>query len=225
VGEELTVAIRADTVYGRINAASSPARAVTRRIVGVVTTGVLVLFAMIGALALVLAIATHFAPSGTFTVAGHPMLVVLSGSMSPAIGTGDMIIDEKLSGNRAGHLQAGQIITFYPDTGTSTSFTHRIAEVTSAGGQVAYVTKGDANNAPDATLVAPSQILGLYDAKIPGAGYAMYALRQPLTLGLLLAAPILWFISGLLLSWAREMEEPAGEGTPATSADPEGGAG
>lgn len=188
-------------------------RGPVRRVSGVIGTIFSVVVVMVGVLALVLAIATHFAPTN-FTAFGHPLLVVVSGSMTPAIDTGDVIIESQVTRDQAAHLQAGQIISFHQATGGATTITHRIHAVTTVGGAVAYITKGDANNAPDATPVTPAQIVGVYDAKIPAAGYVMNALKQPLTLGLLLAAPALWLLSGLLFAWARELEE-AGKETPA----------
>ena len=209
VGKGMSINVSAGTVRSVMSSTAPPHRGLGRRLLDVVGTVISVVVAVVGALALVLAVATHFAPAGSFTVAGHPMLGVLSGSMSPVIGTGDMIIDEKLSADHAAHLQVGQIISFYPADGGSTPITHRIHAVTSLGGAVTYVTKGDANNAPDGSTVAPSRIVGVYDAKIPAAGYVMNALHQPLTLGLLLAAPLLWFLSGLFFTWAREADAPA----------------
>ena len=223
MGENLKLSVNAEAVCRPIASSASPRRGLGRRALDAVSTVISVLVAVVGALALVLAVATHFAPSGSFTVAGHPMLVVLSGSMSPVIDTGDMIIDEKLAADRAAHLQVGQIISFLPNDGTGTPITHRIHAITAIGGQLVYVTKGDANNAPDATPVSPSRVVGLYDAKIPAAGYVMNALHQPLTLGLLLAAPLLWFLSGLFFAWAREAGEPS-EATSAYDDDKEGGA-
>jgi hypothetical protein len=54
--------------------------------------------------------------------------------------------------------------------------------------------------------VLPSQIVGVYHTRIGGGGYVLNALHQPLTLGLLLAAPVLWFISGLFFQAARRLE-------------------
>lgn len=191
-----------------------PRRSLTRRVVDIVSTAVTVLFVVIGTLTLVLAVASRFA-GNSFTVAGHPMMVVLSGSMSPVISTGDVIIDEQLNGDQALNLHAGQIISFHAAPGSTQIITHRIHRVISAGGEVAYVTKGDVNNAPDASPVFPSQIVGLYDAKIPAAGYVMNAMRQPLILGLLLAAPLLWLLSGFFFKWAREMDQPEDGKAPA----------
>ncbi len=99
----------------------------------------------------------------------------------------------------------GQVISFVPVAG-GTPITHRIAAVSAASGQVAYVTKGDANGAADSTPVAPSQVTGLFNKAIPRGGYILTALHQPLTLGLLLASPALWLLSGLLFEWARKTD-------------------
>lgn len=172
-------------------------------------TAVSVIVAIVGTLALVLALATHFVPSsGEFSVAGHPLFIVLSGSMTPVIGTGDLVIDQALSPMQAAHLHTGQIITFHRGTG-ATPITHRIVKVTPAGDTVAYTTKGDANNAADVVPVGPAQIVGVYDFKIPMGGRVVNGLRQPLTLGLLLGAPALWLLSGFFFAWARELDEKA----------------
>lgn len=198
------------------NAVPEQRRRGLRRVVDVVGTVISVVVVVVGVLALVLAIATHFAPT-SFTVFGHPMMTVVSGSMTPVIDTGDVIIDNQVSSAQAAHLRAGQIISFRDAADSTTTITHRIYRVTTVGGTTAYITKGDANNAPDTTSVVPSQIVGLYDAKIPAAGYVMAALKQPLTLGLLLAAPALWLLSGLFFAWARDID--AAEEKPASERD------
>jgi signal peptidase len=142
------------------------------------------------------------------------MMVVLSGSMSPAIHTGDLVVDDPVGAATASHLQAGQIISFRSG---GKVITHRIVAVAAEGsGQVAYVTKGDANSAADQQRVPPSQIVGVYHTRIANGGYVLNALHQPLTLGLLLAAPVLWFISGLFFHAARKLDqaESRAEGAP-----------
>jgi signal peptidase I len=174
-----------------------------RRIGNAAGTAISVLVVMIGCAGIVVAIASHFAPEGQYTVFGHPMMVVLSGSMAPAIHTGDLVIDDPVGAAAASHLQAGQIISFQAGAKV---ITHRIEGVRVSGGQVAYVTRGDANNAIDQSPVLPSQIVGLYRTRIADGGYVLNALHQPLTLGLLLAAPVLWFISGLFFRAARALD-------------------
>lgn len=159
---------------------------------------------MIATLAVVIAVASHFSPPGQYTVFGHPVMSVLSGSMTPTIRTGDLIYDDHISLARAEHLRVGQIISFRATA--EKTFTHRIHAVKTVGGSVFYQTKGDANNAPDQALVAPSQIVGLYQGKMPYGGYFLNALHTPFTLGLLLAAPLLWLLSTWLFDMARKAD-------------------
>ena len=203
------MAVAADAVSGSPTSVAAPRRGPARRVASAAGTAVSLIVAIVGALALVLALATHFVPSsGEFSVAGHPLFIVLSGSMTPVIDTGDLVIDQGVSPTQAAHLRVGQIITFHRGTG-ATPITHRIVVVTPAGGTVAYTTKGDANNAADLVPVGPSQIVGLFDFKIPMGGRVVNGLRQPLTLGLLLGAPALWLLSGFFFAWARELDEKA----------------
>lgn len=170
---------------------------------------------IVGCLGVVASVATHFTPKSGLTIAKHPLLVVVSGSMTPVIRTGDLVIDDPLSDGEASHLHVGQIISFHRPAGSNRTITHRIYALASDLGPVAYITKGDANNAPDAEPVQPSQIVGLYAHKVSHGGYVLNALHRPLTLGFLLASPALWFISGLLFEWAKAVDEEDGEPAPA----------
>jgi signal peptidase I len=198
---------------------SAPAGPVARRSVGeqawkAVRTGMAIVAVTIGSLAVVVAVASHLAPAGQYTVFGHPVLTVLSGSMAPTIRTGDLVYDDRLRPGQAAHLKAGQIITFRATPGGHQTFTHRIHAVVSVNGAVAYQTKGDANPSPDATPVLPSQVVGLYRGKIPYGGYFLNALHQPLALVLLLAAPCLWLLSGWFLGLARADQADQGRAPP-----------
>jgi signal peptidase len=201
---ELTadMAQRRIPAHGRSNNARA---SVGTRLLGYVGDVFTLLAVIIGTLAVVIAIASHFSPRGEYTVFGRPVMSVLSGSMSPAIKTGDLIYDSRVTPARAQHLHAGQIISFRQPGGKI--FTHRIHAVDVVNGNVSYQTKGDANNAPDQGLVSPSQIVGLYEGKVPFGGYVLNALHKPVSLGLLLAAPLLWLLSGWLLSMAKDTEE------------------
>lgn len=178
-------------------------RGFVHRVLRGIGTVVTFLAVILGTLALVVAIASHFSPPGEYTVFGHPVMSVLSGSMSPSIKTGDLVFDNPLSHSQAEHLRVGQIISFHSGDKV---FTHRIHAVEEAGGSVAYQTKGDRNNAPDQALVLPSQIVGLYHAKVPFGGYILAALHKPVSLVLLLASPLLWLLSGWLYALAKEAD-------------------
>lgn len=187
----------------------------------VVSSVMTVVVAVMAAVALVLAIATHFSTQGEYTIFGHPTLSVLSGSMTPTIRTGDLIFDHPVSGAAAPNLHVGQIITFR--VGSGQTFTHRIVGVVhQPDGSVAYRTKGDANNMVDTDPRPASSVVGVYAGRIPRGGYILNALHKPLTLGLILASPILWFIAEPLRRWAREEEAKESAAT-ADEAEGDGG--
>jgi signal peptidase len=174
---------------------------------GVVSTIITVLVSIVAVLAIILAIATHFSRDGQYTAFGHPVMTVLSGSMTPVIRTGDLIVDNPVTATQASDLHVGQIISVRDAPGSQTIITHRIVAVKVVHGAVSYVTKGDANNAPDTPLRPAPDVVGVFRFAIPRGGYVLSALHHPLVLGLLLASPFLWFLAGPLFQLARRMDE------------------
>lgn len=155
-------------------------------------------------LAVFLAVFIRHGANGQTTLFGRPVYSVASGSMTPTFDTGDLIIDSPISATAAAHLHKGQIITFNATPsaagGTPLVITHRIFAVVKgpvvAGAQtVQYRTKGDANNAPDQTLVAPASILGLYQGqRLPFGGYLLSTLHQPITFVILIMIPVVYLV-------------------------------
>lgn len=175
---------------------------------------------MTGALAVVVAIATHFSPKGQYVAFGHPVMIVLSGSMTPVIRTGDLIVDDPVTAAQARHLHVGQIISVRDAPGSDVIITHRVVRILTTRGAVSYVTKGDANDAPDATPRPVSAVIGVFRSAIPGGGYVLAALHRPLVLGLLLASAALWFLAGPLYRLARRLDEPDSARPPPGAAGP-----
>lgn len=210
VAETVPVAVAPPT---RLEKAPSAWRYFT----GIVSTLFTIIVVVVACLAVVLAAATHFSPKGQYRVFGHPVMIVLSGSMSPVIRTGDLIVDAPVSAAQAENLHVGQIISFRSAPGSTTVFTHRIVGIEHSAGQTFYITKGDANNAADTALRPASDVIGLFSFAIRRGGYLLTALHEPLVLGLLLASPVLWLFAGPLYAWAKEMDEPASQ-EPAASA-------
>jgi signal peptidase I len=177
-------------------------------VTGTMSTVAAIVLALVALLAVGVSVSTHFATDGQLGVLGHPVMSVLSGSMAPAIDTGDLVVDNKLTAAQATDLHIGQIISFRAAAGSSEIFTHRIAGVEALpGGVVAYVTKGDANDSRDGPLAASTNVIGLYHSRIPYGGYVLNALHRPLVLGLLVLSPLLWLLSGALWAWARTEEQ------------------
>ena len=83
--------------------------------------------------------------------------VVLSGSMEPAISTGDVVV---VYDSDPAMIDEGDVITFRQE-GDDTPVTHRVVGVVDRPGQeVAFRTKGDANEDPDPSPVPASSVVG-----------------------------------------------------------------
>ena len=71
------------------------------------------------------------------------------------------------------------------------------------------------------SAVPSDRVVGLYEYRIPKGGYVLNALHNPWVLGLLIASPVLWLISGALFGRARlagEVEEATAGATPEEAA-------
>ena len=177
---------------------------ILRRTVSMVAT---VLVVSLACITIMMAVAARLSSDGKFNLFGRPAFVVLSGSMTPIIRTGDFILDDAVSPDAATQLHVGQIITFRERAGSSTILTHRIVGVDSKDGAVSYITKGDANPAADPVPRPASNVIGVFKQRIPRGGYVLTNLQRPSVLGLLLASPILWLVAGLLFEMARNLDE------------------
>ena len=105
-------------------------------------------------------------------------LIVLTDSMYPEIHSGDLIICHT---EDAENIKEGDIISFFDPAGNGTSVvTHTVIEVTEENGDIAFRTKGDANNIEDQLLVPAENLVGEYQTRIPGAGnIAMFMQTTP----------------------------------------------
>jgi signal peptidase len=119
---------------------------------------------------------------------GMRLLVLTSGSMSPAIPTGSLALAKETS---ASDLRVGDVITV-PDG--DTLLTHSIVEISpSSGSQVSVLLKGDANQWADPTMhrvsAAPRVLVS-----VPHLGSAIAWFSHPVGRLLLIAyaAVVLW---------------------------------
>lgn len=88
---------------------------------------------------------------------------IVTGSMTPEIQVGDMVIVSKLNVE----IQVGDVIQFSRD---GEYIVHRVVEITEVDGHEAYLTQGDANNARDSGSVAPEDVVGEVIAVVPSVG-------------------------------------------------------
>ena len=95
---------------------------------------------------------------------GFSLFVVESGSMEPALNIGSVILTRKPDDART--LKQGDIVTFRTLSGHIV--THRVIETLTDNGEVKYRTKGDnIVNSPDAELLSPERVIGVFVLKIP----------------------------------------------------------
>lgn len=101
--------------------------------------------------------------------------VIITGSMHPAIKIGDVAIVHKLPKDKIrSEVQVGDIILFPMG---EIKVTHRVIGITEIEGNYFYVTKGDANNAPDSPWTLQHNILGKVVMVVPKAGWPSLLLR------------------------------------------------
>ena len=116
-------------------------------------------------------------------------LTVLSGSMEPALGTGDVTVVQRI-----GPLEArpGDIVTFRDPANQDRLVTHRVRSMRVRGGSVAFVTRGDANNVSERWAVSTTGEISRVVYRIPELGRVLVLARTnslPMLLfGLALAA-------------------------------------
>lgn len=130
--------------------------------------------------------------SSNFNLFGNyrPFLVQ-SGSMEPAIMTGDVIVIQ----NKGTYL-INDVVTFENNAGRVV--THRIVTVES-GQEKKYSTKGDANRTGDEDIITDKQILGRVALVIPKLGYLVAFAKSRLGVMLLIITPAIIFIFDELL--------------------------
>jgi signal peptidase I len=117
---------------------------------------------------------------------GGRALSVMSGSMSPAIETGDVVVSRGVSPLE---IRRGDVITFRDPTDSERLITHRVKEIRISGGEARFVTKGDANNSAERWVVAADGEVGLVVYRLPKLGYALAGLGHPFAKLLLVALP------------------------------------
>jgi len=118
-------------------------------------------------------------------------------SMQPAIGFGSLVLIEPVSFEG---VKRGDVVTIRADN--KVVITHRVTRIVTVGSEQYLELKGDANPAPDPTLVPERALLGRVVTILPKMGYLAAVLATPsgpmgviaLLLGGLLA---IWFLDEL----------------------------
>ena len=107
-------------------------------------------------------------------ILGMDVFVVQSGSMEPEYPVGSLVYVRDVEPDE---LAEGDVITF--QLGGGVRGTHRIIQVVSEDGGLAFRTKGDANEEADNGLVYPEDIIGRVGFCLPYLGYLTVYIQQP----------------------------------------------
>lgn len=123
-------------------------------------------------------------------LAGFRLDVVQSGSMSPAMGVGDLAVASPV---RPEDIGVGDTIIFRSRDG-GMLVCHRVIAVNESDGT--FQTKGDANEDPDLYPVRPQDVVARVGVSIPVLGYAVGFMKSPWGWGLLIAIALILIFWG-----------------------------
>jgi len=136
-----------------------------------------IVFAFLGLIAILLVISV-FPITGNYKV-----MIVQSGSMQPEIKMGGIVVVKP-----ADDYKIGEVITFQVAKNKE-PVTHRIYDIKVVGGEPRYITKGDANNAPDQREISQREIIGKVLIDIPYLGFVVDFAQKPIGFGLIIIIP------------------------------------
>lgn len=179
---------------------------VLKRLWRVVSAGVSVI--VLGAAVVFLVIATP--------VLGNTTLIVRSGSMTPTIGVGDLVVVRPA----AGGYHRGDIIAFRGSDDGTVIVTHRIVDRTNADGVVSYVTQGDANDVADAVPVTDDRVVGRAVLTIPAVGKALAFGKTREGFFAFVVTPALLIIVLEVVNIVRELRRRRSVGGTAAASEP-----
>ena len=100
-------------------------------------------------------------------------IVIATGSMTPNILKGDVVVIEKVKNKK--DIEIGSVIAYkYEDK----IIVHRLVRKIDVDNQIYYYTKGDANNSIDNYKIDENMVVGVVNIKIPYIGYPTVWLNE-----------------------------------------------
>lgn len=178
-----------------------------KRIWNIMYHTVLITIIVVSSLYIISAAQTRINPEHIPSVLGFCPLTVVSGSMSPGINTGDMVVIKKGSQS----IQQGDIVTYRLEDAL---VIHRVKAVDKQGAAEVFVTQGDANSIPDYKVVEHNQVVGKYLFRIPMGGYIKASLQGwpgILILGGLVLIGLMSRLLDISIAKVKQVEQGLGE--------------
>jgi signal peptidase len=136
---------------------------------------------------------------------GYRTFIVMSGSMEPAIHTGDLVVDRTIPPEDA---RVGDVVTYRDPYHPNRLITHRVRGVEASGDHVNFVTKGDANNDSQKWAVARAGSVGVVRFRMVKLGYVLFYMSRPIGRLFLIVVPIVLLSANeIVLIWRKDPEE------------------
>jgi signal peptidase len=142
--------------------------------------------------------------AGQVGLIGFRALTVQSGSMEPAIGRHSVVVV-----TQATSLAVGDVITFEHAEEPDILITHRIVDVTGAGDNAVYTTKGDGNDDVDLDPVPAQSVVGKVRFSIPWIGLAVTWTRTDLGFIVLIIIPATLIVHQEILNLRQQYRDRA----------------
>jgi signal peptidase len=159
------------------------------KIVGAVLQGVVVAAALGAAAILVVP-----------RLLGWQTVTVMSGSMAPAYAVDAELA---LAPVRPADIRVGDVIAFQSEADRPMT-THRVVAIKDDAGNLTFVTKGDANEDPDANPVVAADVRGRVVFGVPHLGLFVRTTHNPIGFAALVIVPGMVLIGQEVLSIRRD---------------------
>jgi len=151
-------------------------------------------------IAVVLAMVSVIAFVTVPRVLGWHGVIVLSGSMEPALKTGALAFVEPVE---PADVKVNDVLTYRRDN-SKTLITHRVIDIQTGAEGLEFTTRGDANDDPDILTVKETQVIGVVHYFVPGAGDVIHALHDRTNYYVFIGIPAALLVLNEL--WAIGME-------------------
>jgi len=111
----------------------------------------------------------------SFGYLGVQPTIIYSGSMRPALDVGDVVIISEVP---IDDIQEGDIIQYRT---ANVLIVHRVYDISGEGDTKVFITKGDANNAPDTDPILAENVMGKAVFTIPKLGWIPIVIKEAIS--------------------------------------------
>ncbi len=131
------------------------------------------------------------------------VMTVLTGSMRPTLGVGDVVMAEVVP---ASQIRSGDIVTYREPTGKR-YVTHRVQSIVWTGDLASVVTRGDANEIGETWTVRGDGAIGRVKLHVSHVGYVIGALGSAQGRLVIVGVAAVLGVYAMLLIWRPRRED------------------